>query len=39
MEPAPATKDDVWEVTVEPGAIVTLTGVELGRVADDFFKA
>ena len=39
VEPAPAAKRDVWEVTVEPGAIVTLTGVELGHVADDFFKA
>jgi hypothetical protein len=39
VEPAPAAKGNVWEVTVEPGAIVTLTGVELGRVADDFFKA
>jgi hypothetical protein len=35
VEPAPAAKGDAWEVTVEPGAIVTLTGVELGRVADE----
>ena len=39
VEPAPAAKGNVWEVTVEPGAIATLTGVELGVVADDFFKA
>jgi hypothetical protein len=37
--PAPAAKGNVWEVNVEPGAIVTLTGVELGVVADDFFRA
>jgi hypothetical protein len=37
--PAPAAKGNMWEVTVEPGAIVTLTGVELGHVPDDFFKA
>jgi hypothetical protein len=36
VEPVPAGKGHVWEVTVEPGAIVTLTGVELGRIADDF---
>jgi hypothetical protein len=35
VEPAPAGKGDVWEVTVEPGAIVTLTGEELGRVTDE----
>ena len=35
VEPAPPPKSDVWEVTVEPGAIVTLTGVELGKVPDD----
>jgi hypothetical protein len=35
VEPAPAAKGDAWEVTVEPGAIVTLTGVELGRVTDE----
>jgi hypothetical protein len=35
VEPAPAGKGDIWEVTVEPGAIVTLTGVELGRVTDE----
>jgi hypothetical protein len=39
VQAAPAAKGDVWEVTVEPGAIVTLTGVELGRLPDDFFKA
>jgi len=39
VQAAPAAKGNVWEVTVEPGAIVTLTGVELGVVADDFFKA
>ncbi len=39
VEPAPAAKGNVREVTVEPGAIVTLTGVELGRIPDDFFKA
>jgi hypothetical protein len=39
VEPAPAANGNRWELTVEPGAIVTLTGVELGRVADDFFKA
>jgi hypothetical protein len=39
VEAAPPAKGNVWEVIVEPGAIVTLTGVELGRVADDFFKA
>ena len=39
VEPAPTAKGDFWEVTVDPGAIVSLTGVELGRVADDFFKA
>jgi O-glycosyl hydrolase len=39
VETAPTAKGDFWEVTVDPGAIVTLTGVELGRVADDFFKA
>jgi hypothetical protein len=35
VEPAPPPKGDVWDVTVEPGAIVTLTGVELGKIADD----
>jgi hypothetical protein len=35
VEPAPIARSDVWEVTVEPGAIVTLTGVELGKVPDD----
>jgi hypothetical protein len=39
VETAPIAKGDFWEVTVDPGAIVTLTGVELGRIADDFFKA
>ena len=39
VEPAPAGKGDVRELTVEPGAIVTLTGVELGRIPEDFFKA
>ena len=39
VQPAPDAKGNVWEVTVEPGAIVTLTGVELGVVADGFFKA
>jgi hypothetical protein len=39
VEPAPAAQGAVWELTVEPGAIVTLTGVELGRIPDDFFKA
>jgi hypothetical protein len=38
VQPAPAAKGDVQEVTVEPGAIVTLTDVELGHVPDDFFK-
>jgi hypothetical protein len=36
--PAPAAKGGFWEVNVEPGAIVTLTSVELGRVPNDFFK-
>jgi hypothetical protein len=35
VESAPPPKGDVWEVTVEPGAIVTLTAVELGRVTDE----
>jgi len=35
VEPAPIARSDVWEVTVEPGAIVTLTDVELGKVPDD----
>ncbi len=35
VKPAPAANGHVWEVTVEPGAIVTLTGVALGRIADD----
>ncbi len=39
VEPVSAAKGNVWEVTVEPGAIVTLTGVELGRIPDDFFEA
>jgi hypothetical protein len=39
VQPAPAAKGNLWELTVEPGAIVTLTGVELGAIADDFFKA
>ena len=39
VQAAPAAKGTAWEVTVEPGAIVTLSGVELGRVPDDFFKA
>ena len=39
VETAPTAKGDCWELTVDPGAIVTLTGVELGRIADDFFKA
>ena len=39
VQPAPAAKGNVWEATVEPGAIVTLTGVELGVIADDYFKA
>jgi len=38
VEPAPAAKGNVWEVTVEPGAVVTLTNVELGSIPDDFFK-
>jgi hypothetical protein len=32
IEPSPAAQGAVWELTVEPGAIVTLTGVELGSV-------
>jgi hypothetical protein len=39
VETAPVAKGDFWEVTVDSGAIVTLTGVGLGRIADDFFKA
>jgi hypothetical protein len=39
VETAPTAKSDFWEVTVDAGAIATLTGVELGRIADDFFKA
>jgi hypothetical protein len=39
IEPAPAANGNVWEFTVEPGAIATLTGVELGVVPDGFFKA
>ncbi len=39
VQPAPAGKGNVWEVTAEPGAIVTLTDVELGVIADDSFKA
>ncbi len=38
VEPAPTPKGNVWEMMVEPGAIVTLTGVELGRIPDDFLK-
>jgi hypothetical protein len=34
VKPAPAANGHVWEVTVEPGAIVTLTSVALGRIAD-----
>jgi hypothetical protein len=37
--PAPASKGNVWDLTVDPGAIVTLTGVELGRIGEEFFKA
>ena len=35
VEPAPAAKGNVWELIAEPGAIVTLTGVELGKIAAD----
>jgi O-glycosyl hydrolase len=37
--PAPAVNGNARVVTVEPGAIVTLTSVELGRIPEDFFKA
>ena len=32
VTPAPTAEGNVWKVTIEPGAIVTLTAVELGRV-------
>jgi len=39
VEPAPKATADRVEVQVPPGAIVTLTNVELGKVSEDFYRA
>jgi len=39
VEPAPKATADRVEVQVPPGAIVTLTNVELAKVSEDFYRA
>ena len=38
VEPPPSPQGDTVEVTVPPGAIVTLTTVDLGKLPGDFFQ-